>query len=84
MGQQQRLDSPAQLQIGRRGEEMSPAVPDPVRVATDQSQVGLVHQGRGLERLARLLADQLPGGQPAQLVVDQREQLAGRLPLPPA
>jgi hypothetical protein len=25
----------------------------------------------------------LPGGQPAQLVVDQREQLAGRLPLPP-
>jgi hypothetical protein len=26
----------------------------------------------------------LPSGQPAELVVDQREQLAGRLPLPPA
>ena len=44
----------------------------------------LVHQGRGLERLTRRLADQLPSGQPAQLVVDQREQLAGRLRLPTA
>ena len=57
------------------------AVPDPVRLAADQSQVWLVHQGCGLERLTRGLADQLPSGQPAQLVVDQREQLAGRLRL---
>ena len=42
----------------------------------------LVHQGRGLERLTRRLAGQLLSGQAAQLVVDQREQLAGRLPLP--
>jgi hypothetical protein len=43
-----------------------------------------VYQGRGLERLTRRLAGQLLSGQPAQLVVDQREQLAGRRPLPPA
>jgi hypothetical protein len=43
-----------------------------------------VHQGCGMERLTRGLADQLPSGQPAQLVVDQREQFAGRLRLPTA
>jgi hypothetical protein len=66
----------------RRGEEVSPALPPPIRIDADQSQIGLVHQGRGLERLTRRLAGQLPSGQPAQLVVDQRKQLAGRLPLP--
>jgi hypothetical protein len=76
------LDQDATHGLGRRGEEVSPAVPSPVRVAADQSQVGLVHQSRGLERLTRRLSRQLPSGQPAQLVVDQREQLAGRLPLP--
>ena len=45
----------------------------------DQAQVGLVHQGRGLERLAGLLPRQLPGGQLAQLVVDQGQELLGRL-----
>ena len=44
----------------------------------DQPQVRLVDQGRGLERLAGLLLRQLPGGQLAQLVVDQRQQLLGR------
>jgi hypothetical protein len=43
-----------------------------------------VHQGRGLECLTRRLAGQLLSGQPAQLVVDQREQLAGRLSFSPA
>ena len=36
-------------------------------------------QGRGLERLARLLLGQPLGGQLAQLVVDQRQELLGRL-----
>ena len=44
-----------------------------------QPQVRLVDQGRGLERLAGLLLGQLLGGQLAQLVVDQRQELLGRL-----
>src|SRR5262249_35044859 len=34
---------------------------------------------RGAEGLARLLVGQFLGGEPAQLVVDQRQQLAGRV-----
>ena len=45
----------------------------------DQPQVRLVDQGRGLERLAGLLLGQPLGGQLAQLVVDQRQQLLGGL-----
>src|SRR5262249_43632476 len=78
-----RVDQDAPHGLGRRRKEVSPAVPDPVRVAADQPQVGLMHQGRGLERLTRRLAGQLLSSQAAQLVVDQREQRAGRLPLPP-
>ena len=44
-----------------------------------QSEVGLVNQGRGLERLPWLLPGHLRGRQPAQLVVDQRQQLLGGL-----
>ena len=36
-------------------------------------------QGGGVERLARLFAGHLRGGQPAQLVVHEREQFGGRL-----
>ena len=43
----------------------------------DQAQVGLVDQGGGLERLPRFLVGQLLGGQLAQLVIDQRQQLRG-------
>ena len=42
-----------------------------------QPQVRLVDQGRGLERLAGLLLGQLLRRQPAQLVVDQRQELLG-------
>ena len=45
---------------------------------SDQPQVRLVDQGRGLERLARLLLGQLLGRQLAQLVVDQRQAVARR------
>src|SRR5262249_39639213 len=61
------------------GEEVAPALPGPLRPTADQPQVGLVDQRRGLERLAGLLLRQLPGGQLAQLVVDQRQELLGRL-----
>ena len=47
--------------------------------ASDQPQIRLVDQGRGLERLAGLLLGQPLGGQLAQLVVDQRQELLGGL-----
>ena len=40
-------------------------------------EVGLMDQGRGLEGLPGLLLGQLLGGQPPQLVVNQREELLG-------
>ncbi len=46
---------------------------------TDQPQIGLVDQGRGVERLPRRLPGQLVRRQPAQLLVDEREQLLGGL-----
>ena len=51
--------------------------------ASDQPQVGLVDQGGGLERLAGLLLRQPLRGEPAQLVVDQRQQLLGGLGVAP-
>jgi hypothetical protein len=39
----------------------------------DQTQVGLVNQSRGFERLARFLLGQMCGGEAAQLVVDERQ-----------
>ena len=46
-------------------------------VGVHQPQVGLVDQGGGLERLARLLLGQPLRRQLAQLVVDQRQELLG-------
>ena len=43
----------------------------------DEAEVGLVDQGGGLERLAGLLPGQPPGGELAQLVVDQGQELLG-------
>src|SRR5262245_27750418 len=44
-----------------------------------QSQIRLVHQRRGLERLSRLLVRQLRGGQLPQFVIDERQELLGGL-----
>ena len=45
----------------------------------DEPQVRLMDQGRGVECLARLLAGQPLGGQLAQLIVDQGQELLGDL-----
>ena len=52
-------------------------VPGLFRGPTDESQVGLVDQRRGLERLAWLLLRHPLGRQLAQLVVNQRQQFGG-------
>ena len=53
----------------------------PIPRRADEPEVRLVDQGGGLERLAGPLPGQPMGGQPAKLVVDQREKLIGRLGL---
>jgi hypothetical protein len=59
---------------GRRGEEVAAPAPPPIRAVADQPQVGIVEQGRGLERLARSLAGELSRGRLAVLVMDQRQE----------
>ena len=61
--------------LRRSRKEVPPAVPLLNLLHIHQPQVRLVHQRRGLQRLARLLVGQLGGGQFAQLLVDQRQQL---------
>jgi hypothetical protein len=56
------------------GEETAATVPALVVLAVDEAQVGLVHEGGGLEGLAGLFLSQPGGGQAAQLFIDQREQ----------
>src|SRR5262249_22692530 len=68
------LDEDAAHRLGGRGEEV-PAIGEGLLLIACQSQVGLMHQGGGVERLPRLLLGQLLGRQPAQLVIDQREEL---------
>jgi hypothetical protein len=70
------LDEDATHGLGRRGEEVAPAVPARVGRA-DQAEVRLVDQGGGLQRLPGPLPGQPRGGEPAQLVVDEREQRVG-------
>src|SRR5262249_57440371 len=62
--------------FGRCGEEVAAAVPVPFQ-ATHQAEISLVDQGGGLESLSGLLVGQFLGGQPAQLLVDQRQDAAG-------
>ena len=72
------LDEDAAHGLGRRGEEVPPAVPVLRLLHVHQPQVGVVDQGRRLQRLARRFLRKALGGQLAQLVVDQRQQLLGR------
>ncbi len=46
------------------------------RRVSDEPEVRLVDQRRGLERLSGLLAGELPGRDPSQLVVNQGQELA--------
>jgi hypothetical protein len=46
--------------LGRRGEEMATAVPVMDLFPINQPQLGFVHQGGGLQRLARLFLGQHP------------------------
>ena len=58
---------------------MAAVLVGPRGLTADQAEVGLVHQGGGLEGLAGLLLRELPRGELAELVVDQGQELLGRL-----
>ena len=52
-------------------------------LVVNQPQIRLVDQGRGLERLAGLLVRQFVRREFAQFLVDQRQELAGRVRVTP-
>ena len=54
---------------------MTAAVPGLAAIVPDQPQIGLMNQGRRLQRLARFLAGEPLGRELAQLAVDQRQEL---------
>jgi hypothetical protein len=66
------VDEDAAHGFGRRGEEVNASVPGLLRVGTDQLEIRLVDEGRGLEGVPGPLAGEASCGQPPQLVVDQR------------
>src|SRR5262249_38523805 len=72
------VDEDAPHGLGRGGEEVAAALPARV-VRPHEPEIGLVDQGGGLERLARLLLRQPPDGEPPQLVLDQGQELLSRL-----
>ena len=63
--------------LRRRRKEVPPTIPLLGLLHIHQPQIGLVHQRGRLQRLPRLLVSQLGGGQFAQFVVHQRQQLLG-------
>jgi hypothetical protein len=63
------LDEDPAHGLGGRGKEVTPIVEF---LIAHQPQIGLVHQGRGVEGLAGLLPGELLRGELAQLVIDQR------------
>jgi hypothetical protein len=64
--------------FGGGREEMPTAIP-PMVPRTDESQPSLVHEGGGLEGLARHFVGHLVRRELAQFVVDQRQEFLGGL-----
>jgi len=67
--------------LGGGGKEMAATVPVLDHVGIDQSDIGLVDQGGGLERVARFLPRQLLTGELAEFLIDQGQELLSRLGL---
>ena len=73
-----RIDEDPPHRFGRGGEKMPAAVPHLHLGRVDEAQVRLVHEGRRLERLVGPLLADLAGGERAQLLVHQRQQVRRR------
>ena len=57
------------------GKEMAAAVPFASAIGAYEAEVGLMYQGRCLQRLPWLLLSQLGGSEFSQFVIDQRQKL---------
>jgi hypothetical protein len=68
--------------LGTGGEEMAAMIPVVATGGADEPEVGFVNESRWLQGVPRRLVGQPGGGEAAQLVVDQREQVSGGLPVP--
>jgi hypothetical protein len=66
------LDQDTTHGLGRRGKEVTAIFE---LLIANQAQIRFMHKRRSVERLPRLLAGHLRRGKPAQLVVDQRQEL---------
>ena len=71
------VDENAPHGLGGSKEEMAPAIPRLFGIVADETQIGFVDQGGGVEGLSRFFVGEFLGGEFAQLVVDQRQQLIG-------
>jgi hypothetical protein len=65
--------------LGRGSKEMSATVPALDFGRIDEPEIRLVDEGGGLERMPGLFLRQLQGGQLAQFVVHERQELLGGL-----
>src|SRR6266568_954732 len=68
------LDEYAPHRLRCSSKEMPSAVPRPI-LRADQPQISFMHQGRGLQSLARHFLGHLVRGELAQLLVNERQQL---------
>src|SRR5205823_6102090 len=68
--------------LGGGGEEVPAALPAVLVGGADQAEVGFVDQGGGLEGVAGRLGGHPGGGEFAQLIVDEREQVGGGTAVP--
>src|SRR5262249_57433271 len=76
------IDEDAAHRLRRGGEEVPRAVPALLSTrgrlpAPSEPHIRLMNQRRRLERLPRLLLSEFMSRQPAQLVIDQRQELLG-------
>ena len=71
------LDQDTAHRLGGGGEEVAAAVPVPALGVANQAQVSLVYEGGRLERLPGRFVGEAMGGQAAQVVVDQLQELPG-------
>jgi hypothetical protein len=76
------FDQDAAHGLSGRSEEVAAAVPVRFRLGADDSQVRLMNEGRGIERLANRFVGQSVCRQPSQLVIDQRQELRRGIRIP--
>src|SRR5262249_19275217 len=77
------LDQDAPHRLRGCGEEVSMAVPLLLLTLADEPEIGLVDQIGRLKALPRRRARESVGGQAAQFLVDQRQELLGGLQVAP-